>query len=87
MDSDSIPLPQWIRDDLAKQRRQKLLNDIKNSKLVKNLKYQFEENPLGVLVAVAGILAAGAKLIDAWGHSKGSRAYAKQVNYRIKKSR
>lgn len=74
-------------DDLAKRRFKKSLNDIKNSPFVRNLKTQIEENPIIVLVAVAGILTAGAKLVGAWGHAKGSRAYAKQVDYRIGKSR
>lgn len=74
-------------DDLTKQRIKKRINDIKNSTFVQNLKKQIEDNPVIVLVAVAGILTAGAKLVGAWGHAKGSRAYAKQVDYRIGKSR
>lgn len=87
MSHDTVPLPQWIRDDLKKQRLQRRINDIKNSKFVQGIKRQVEENPIVVVVAVAGVLTAGAKLIDAWGHAKGSRAYAKQVEYRISKNR
>lgn len=74
-------------DDLTKQRLKRRVNDIKNSKFVQNLKVQMEENPVVVIVAVAGVLAAGAKLINAWGHAKGSSAYARQVDYRIGRSR
>jgi hypothetical protein len=64
----------------------KIINDIKNSPFVQNLKRQMEENPVIVIVAVTGLLAAGAKLINAWGHTQGSRAYARQVDYRISKN-
>ena len=74
-------------DDLTKLRRQKLLDNIKRNKFVQNLKAQLEENPVVVIVAVTGLLVAGARLINAWGHTKGSRAYARQVDYRINKLR
>lgn len=74
-------------DDLAKQRLKKHVNDIKNSKFVQNLKIQMEENPVMVGVVLAGVLVAGAKLISAWGQAKGSSAYARQVDYRIRKAR
>lgn len=74
-------------DDLSKQRLKKRVDYIKNSKFVQNLKTQMEENPVIVIVAVAGVLAAGAKLISAWGQAKGSSAYARQVDYRIHKGR
>lgn len=53
---------------------------------IENLKQQAIENPMQTLAAVAAITLAGAKLIDAAGHAQGSRAYAKDVNRRVKNS-
>lgn len=51
---------------------------------IENLKRSAEENPLiAIGIAVAAVTAV-AKLIDAAGHASGSRAFAKQVNYRVK---
>lgn len=48
------------------------------------LKEQFDENPVAV-IGVAGLALAGvAKVINALSASQGRRAYAKQVNHRIK---
>jgi hypothetical protein len=52
-------------------------------KFVTNLKRQAEENPVATLIVVGLLLTASAKFIDAAGHAAGSRAYARQVNYRI----
>jgi hypothetical protein len=52
-----------------------------------NLKRQAEENPIVALGVGAATLTALGKLIDALGHARGSNAYAKDVNRRIKKSR
>ena len=51
-----------------------------------NLKQQAIENPMQTLAAIAAITLAGAKLIDAAGHARGSHAYAKDVNRRVKNS-
>lgn len=51
-----------------------------------NLKRQAEENPIVSLGVGAAILTAVGKFIDAAGHARGSHAYAKDVNRRIKKS-
>lgn len=79
--------PQWIKDDLKKKRYQQKLSRITNSEFVKNLKRSAEENPVVVILAVAAVLTATSKLIKAHGAAKGSRAYAKQVEYRIRKGR
>lgn len=63
------------------------LNKIKNSKFVQNLKRTAEENPIIVLAAAAALITATAKLVDAVGHAKGSSAYAKQINAKLKKGK
>lgn len=49
------------------------------------LKKEWDSNPLSVLTVGALVVSAAAKLIDARSKSKGRRAYAKQVNYRVKR--
>ena len=44
---------------------------------------KFEENPVLFMTAAAGVLIAVSKVIEAHGNAKGSKAYAKQVDYRI----
>lgn len=60
------------------------MDKIKNSKFTQNLKRQAEENPVIVMMAAAALLTAVAKVIDAHGHNAGSRAYARQVNAKLK---
>jgi hypothetical protein len=52
-----------------------------------NLKRQAEDNPIMTLGIGAAVLTAVGKFIDAAGHARGSHAYAKDVNRRIKKSK
>lgn len=47
----------------------------------------FQENPLAVLIAAGVMLTGVAKVVTAVGNARGSHAYAKSVNYRIKKGR
>lgn len=56
-------------------------------RFVENLKRQAEENPIMTLGIGAAVLTAVGKFIDAAGHARGSNAYAKDVNRRIKKSK
>jgi hypothetical protein len=49
------------------------------------LKREWNENPIKVVAVVAFASNAAARLMNAWSAAKGRRAYAKQVNYRIKK--
>lgn len=44
----------------------------------------WKENPVAVISAGALAISAVAKLIDSVSAAKGRRAYAKQVNYRIR---
>lgn len=61
------------------------MENIINSKFVRNLKKQAEENPVVVILAAAALLTATAKVIDARGHAAGSRAYAKQIDAKLKR--
>lgn len=61
-----------------------MFDKIKNSKFVRTLKQTAEENPVVVLMAVAAVMTAAAKLVDAVGHNAGSRAYARQVDHRLR---
>jgi len=56
-------------------------------KFVENLKQNAQENPMLTLAAAAAVITATAKLIDAAGHARGSHAYAKDVNRRVKNYR
>lgn len=49
------------------------------------LKKEWEKNPLTVMVVVALTANAASRLLNAWSASKGRRAYAKQVDYRVNK--
>lgn len=49
------------------------------------LRKAWTDNPIAVLGVAAAMVASTAKLIDATSAAKGRRAYAKQVDYRIKK--
>ena len=52
-----------------------------------NLKRQAEENPVMALGFGAAFLTAVGKFIDAAGHARGSHAYAKDVQRRIKRDK
>lgn len=51
------------------------------------LKQQWNENPIGVIVVGAMAATAASKLIDSVSAAQGRRAYAKQVNHSVKKSK
>lgn len=48
---------------------------------------RFEENPIAALAAFGMLLTGLSKIIDAVGSAKGSRAYARDVDRRIKAAR
>lgn len=48
------------------------------------LKREWNENPVQVIMVGAFAATAAAKLLDAMSAAQGRRAYAKQVNYRVK---
>lgn len=56
-------------------------------RFIENLKRQAEDNPVVALGVGAAFLTAFGKFIDAAGHARGSHAYAKDVNRRIKQSK
>ena len=55
-------------------------------KFIENLKRQAEENPIAALAVGAAVVTAMGKFIEQAGHARGSHAYAKDVDRRIKKS-
>lgn len=57
------------------------------NRFFENLKREAEANPTLTIGIGTAFLAAAGKLIQAHGESAGSRAYAKQVNHRIKMDR
>ena len=57
------------------------------NEFLNNLKREAEQNPILALGFGAALLTAMSKFIDAQGHAKGSRAYARDVERRIRKSR
>lgn len=56
--------------------------DTKN--FIDNLTRQAEENPIMALGVAAALITSISKLVDASGHRKGSLAYAKQVEEKLK---
>lgn len=44
---------------------------------------KFEENPVAFMAAAGTVLIGLSKVIEAHGNAQGSKAYAKQVQYRI----
>lgn len=57
------------------------------NEFLENLKTQAEKNPIVAMGVAAALITAISKFIDAQGHAKGSRAYAKDVERRIRKSK
>jgi hypothetical protein len=54
------------------------------NEFLENLKREASANPTVTLAVCAGLLTAASKLITAHGNAKGSIAYAKDVERRIK---
>lgn len=57
------------------------------NRFFENLKREAEQNPTVTLGIGAAFLTALGKVIQAHGDSAGSRAYARQVNYKIRQER
>ena len=53
-------------------------------KFIANLQRQAEENPVLALGVAAGLITAVSKLLDATANTKNSKAWAKEVNRRVK---
>lgn len=51
------------------------------------LKQQFNENPVLVIAVGAAAVTAVAKLVDAVSAAQGRKAYAKQINHKVKTTR
>jgi hypothetical protein len=56
-------------------------------KILERVKQEFEENPMQAILISAFAMTATAKLIDALSAARGRRAYARQVDYRIRRGR
>lgn len=51
------------------------------------LKRQWDENPLQVLMVGALVATAAAKVIDSMSAAQGRRAYARQIDYKVRNAR
>jgi benzoyl-CoA reductase/2-hydroxyglutaryl-CoA dehydratase subunit BcrC/BadD/HgdB len=51
---------------------------------LQRLKLAAEENPLAAAAIAVALISATAKFVEAYNHNTGARAYAKQVDYRVK---
>jgi hypothetical protein len=51
------------------------------------IKQVFEENPIGFMAAAGAVLMGASKLVEAYGNYKGSSAYARDVNRRVRQSK
>ncbi len=49
------------------------------------LEKEWNNNPLKVIAVAAFVVSAGSKLINAMSAAQGRRAYAKQVNYKVRR--
>lgn len=56
------------------------------NEFLENLKRQAEENPVLALGVAAGLITAISKLTDSTANAKNSKAWAKEVDRRIKQS-
>lgn len=52
--------------------------------MIEKLKKQFEENPLAAISVGALAVTAVSKLIDTMSAVQGRKAYAKQVNHKVR---
>jgi len=51
------------------------------------LKKEFEDNPIAFLSAAGAVLFGVSKVIEAYGNFRGSSAYARDVNRRVRMSK
>jgi hypothetical protein len=54
------------------------------NEFLENLKREASANPVVAIAVCAGLLTAASKFIEATGHAKGSAAYAKDVERRVR---
>lgn len=55
--------------------------------MIEDLKKKWEEDPIVALGVVAAVVTAAAKLIDSLSARQGRKAYAKQINAKLKNRR
>lgn len=55
------------------------------NKGIEKIKRKFEEDPITVIIVASFAVTAAAKLLDAMSAAQGRRAYARQVDYRVKR--
>lgn len=58
---------------------------VKDPTWLDKLKAQFDENPLAVIAVGAMAVTATSKLIDSVSAAQGRKAYAKQINHKVKR--
>jgi hypothetical protein len=57
------------------------------NKFLENLKHQAEENPVLALGVTAGLITAISKLMDSTANTKNSKAWAKEVERRVRQAK
>jgi hypothetical protein len=53
----------------------------------KKIVQAFEENPTAFMAATGGLLIGLSKIVEAVGNSRGSHAYARDVNRRVRQAK
>lgn len=53
---------------------------------LKKVEAMWEQNPMGVAIVAAGVMTAGAKLIDSIGSYQSKKAYAKDAERRSRRA-
>ena len=57
------------------------------NEFLENLKREASENPIFAMAVAAGLLTAASRFINASGNARNSKAWAKEVDRRVKASR
>jgi len=57
------------------------------NEFLENLKREASENPVFAIAVAAGLLTAASRFINASGNARNSKAWAKEVDRRIKASK
>lgn len=72
----------WIRETPG----QKFFRRVRSNRFLNNLREYAEEHPVETLMVVGSLLVASGRLINTVAKARGSHAYARQVNYRIRRN-
>ncbi len=62
-----------------------ITDSFKTNKGLKKLRDKFNEDPVAVILVFAAAATATAKIIDAMSAAQGRKAYAKQINHKVRK--